>query len=252
MLRGLFRPKWIIVHVGVVALIVLMMNLGFWQLRRLDEKRTFNAMVTSRSEMPVQDISRVTGPTAASVPPGGVEWRRVSVEGTYDFSKAVRVVNRSQNGVAGYDEVVPLRTARFGWIIVNRGFIPLAAVVSEALPPDPVTVVGYLRESQTRGVLGSVDSTDPANRDFQRFDIPLMSRQLNGDTFPMWLQMFKESPTTIVSWPAPAAFPELTEGPHRSYAVQWFFFSSVALAAWVVVVRRKWREDPVSPPPTQA
>lgn len=230
-----------------------MVNLGLWQLRRLDEKRTFNALVTSHTEMPVGEFGAVTGHgTTEDILESGLEWRRVSVEGTYHFEKAVRVVNRSQNGIAGYDEVVPLLTAKYGWIIVNRGFIPLAVTDSGALPPDPVTVVGYLRSSQTRGFLGSVDSTDLASRDFQRFDIPLMSRQLNGDTFPMFIQMFKESPYTIVKWPAPVSMPELTEGPHQSYAVQWFFFSTVALAAWVVVVRRKWREDPVTGQTTPA
>ena len=234
---------------GVALLVLLMVNLAFWQLRRLDEKRTFNATVTQRSSLPVEDMSRIVG-TADDLLVDGLEWRRVSLTGTYHFDKAVRVVNRSQNGVAGYDQVVPLLTDKFGWVIVNRGFVPLAEDIAESSPPDPVGVVGYLRISQVRGVLGSVDSTDVTNKDFQRFDVPLMSKQLTGNTFPMYLQMFKESPHTIVKWPVPAPFPELTEGPHMSYTVQWFFFSAVALAAWVVVVRRKWRAEAVSDRPT--
>jgi len=230
-----------------------MVNLAFWQLRRLDEKRTFNAKVTTRSEMPVEDIGRATGLVAGAedFTPVAFDWRRVTVKGTYHFEKAVRVVNRSQDGTAGYDQVVPLLTEEFGWVIVNRGFIPLSVDVTETRPPDPVTVAGYLRVTQERGALGAIDSTDSANKDFQRFDIPLMGKQLNGTVFPMYVQLFKESPATIVQWPAPVSFPELSEGPHKSYAFQWFFFSLVALCAWVVVVRRKWRavEGPTSPTP---
>lgn len=248
MLRGLLRPKWIGIHLGVAALIVLMVNLGFWQLRRLDEKRTFNALVTSRSEKPVSKLTALPAP----VVPSDVQWLRVTVEGTYDPERALRVVNRSQDGTAGYDQVVPLQTAEFGWIIVNRGFIPLAGNVTASVPSGRITVAGYLRTSQKRNALGAVDSTDPANKDFQRFDIPLMSEQFNGKVFPMYLQRIKESPMPSGPWPALVAFPELSEGPHQSYAFQWFFFSSVALVAWAVVIRRKWRAGPISEPATPA
>ena len=244
MLRGLLRPKWIAIHLGVWALIVLMVNLGTWQLRRLDEKRTFNALVTSRSEKPVAELGRVPEP----IVPADAEWLRVSVSGTYHPEKAVRVVNRSQDGAAGYDQVVPLWTDSFGWIIVNRGFVPLSADVTASVPGDRVDVMGYLRTSQRKGLFGAVDSTESTNKDFQRFDIPLMSRQLQGKVFPMYLQRLEESPAASGDWPALVAFPELTEGPHQSYAVQWFFFSAVAVAAWLVVVRRKWREPTASPP----
>lgn len=237
----------------MTALVILMVNLAFWQLHRLDQKRTFNAKVTTRSEMPVEDLGRVTGLVAGAedFTPVAFDWRRVTVKGTYHFEKAVRVVNRSQDGTAGYDQVVPLLTEDFGWVIVNRGFIPLSIDVAGALPPDPVTVAGYLRVTQERGALGAIDSTDIGNKDFQRFDIPLMAKQLDGTVFPMYVQLFEESPATIEQWPAPVSFPELSEGPHKSYAFQWFFFSLVALCAWAVVIRRKWRdvEEPTSPTP---
>ena len=45
--RFALRPKWILSHLFVVALVVLMINLGFWQLRRLDQRR-------ARGEAPIQ------------------------------------------------------------------------------------------------------------------------------------------------------------------------------------------------------
>jgi cytochrome oxidase assembly protein ShyY1 len=33
--------------------------------------------------------------------------------------------------------------------------------------------------------------------------------------------------------------PALDEGPHRSYAIQWFFFAAIALAGAMAVI---WRE----------
>ena len=40
--RLALRPKWLLSHVLILLLIVVMINLGFWQLRRLDEKKTYN------------------------------------------------------------------------------------------------------------------------------------------------------------------------------------------------------------------
>jgi hypothetical protein len=33
--------------------------------------------------------------------------------------------------------------------------------------------------------------------------------------------------------------PELTEGPHLSYAIQWFIFSSIAVIGYPLILRRR-------------
>ena len=43
--RRLLRPSWIISHIFVTALLVSTVNLGFWQLRRLDERKVNNAQI---------------------------------------------------------------------------------------------------------------------------------------------------------------------------------------------------------------
>lgn len=239
MVRRLFTPKWILVHVGVASLVVLMVNLGFWQLRRLDEKRTFNATVTERTIEPVAKLDAVlTTPTRAT----DVQWRRVSVSGTYDSSGAVTVVNRSQDSTAGVDSLVPLKLDDGRLVLVSRGFVPLALAVPPP-PSGPVEVTGYLRTTQTRSALGAVDSTDPSATEFQRFDVQLISQRFDGPVVPMWIQLIKESPSPADQWPARVPLPELTEGPHLSYAIQWFFFSMTAVTAWIVVVRRRLKES---------
>lgn len=239
MLRRLFTPRRMLVHLGVVALVVTMVNLGFWQLRRLDEKRAFNAAVTARTAEPVDDVDRVLGPDAN---PSEVEWRRVRATGTYDAAEAVILVNKSQDGSAGVDSLVPLRTDGGRVLLVNRGFIPLALSVPDP-PTGELTVVGYLRATQTRSALGPVDSSDTGTREFQRVDIERISRQVEGDMAPMWLQMIEESPSSGSQWPARVSMPELDEGPHLSYAFQWFFFSATAILGWVVAMRRSLRAE---------
>jgi len=42
----------------------------------------------------------------------------------------------------------------------------------------------------------------------------------------------------------PIPLPELDEGPHLSYAIQWFTFSALAVIGWVLVVRKTARGEP--------
>lgn len=232
-------------HVAVWSLVVLMVNLGFWQLRRLDEKKIFNASVTARTVQPIVALDDVLGP---STEPGDVEWRRITVSGTYEPSKAVTIVNRSQDGTAGVDSLVPLRLADGRVILTSRGFVPLALPVPTA-PSGDVTVTGYLRKTQTRSALGAIDSSDPTATEFQRFDVQLIGKRIAGQVAPMWIQLSSESPAPASDWPARVPLPELTEGSHLSYAVQWFFFSATALVAWIVVIRRRLAEPHPRPEP---
>ncbi|MEI6199285.1 MAG: SURF1 family protein [Actinomycetota bacterium] len=235
MVRTLLSPRWILTHLAVALLIFLMINLGFWQLRRLDEKKTFNAVLRSHTSAPLQTLDQ-------AVPSGWnqktSEWLRVRIIGTYDRKKAVTVINRSQDGSAGFDSVVPFTSIDHRTILVNRGFVPLAMPVPE-VPTEQREIVGYLRASQSRSALGAIDSVAAGNTEFQRFDIPLISAHVGGTVEPMFLQLIEESPPANSQWPAKVALPPLDEGPHLSYALQWFFFCLVAFTAWVVVVRRK-------------
>jgi surfeit locus 1 family protein len=235
MVPKLLSPRWILIHVGVVSLVFLMLNLGFWQLNRLDKKREFNSVLSAHSSTPVQTLD-------SAVPDkwnqAESEWKRVSVTGSYDFSKAVTVINRSQDGTAGYNSVVPFTSLKNRTILVNRGFVPLVMEPPVA-PTNEIEIVGYLRASQARSALGPIDSKEPGNTEFQRLDIPLISAHVGKTIEPMFLQLIAESPANASQWPAKVALPPLDEGTHMSYALQWFFFCLVALTAWVVVVRRK-------------
>jgi cytochrome oxidase assembly protein ShyY1 len=101
-----------------------------------------------------------------------------------------------------------------------------------------VTVKGYLRTSQKRTLLSAVDSTDPAATEFHRLDVNLLSQRINKPSLPMYIQLTQETPALTSTWPAPTQLPELTEGSHFSYAMQWWFFSLVSLTGWIVVSRR--------------
>jgi cytochrome oxidase assembly protein ShyY1 len=241
-MRRFLTPRFVALHLLVVVLVVVMVNLGFWQLSRLDEKRAANAIIEARADDTPVEVSTLR--SGGVLDPDANEWRPVVISGSYDTAKSVTVLNRSSEGIAGTHSVVPFRSDEGRWIWVNRGFVPLAEATPVA-PTGSITVIGHLKRSEKRGTLGAVDSTDADTVEFQRLDVPLLNRLLtadDGSVETMFLLLAKETPETSDTWPARIPLPPLDEGSHLSYAGQWFLFSAVAVGGWLVIVRRTIRQ----------
>jgi cytochrome oxidase assembly protein ShyY1 len=234
MYRFLLRPKWIAFHLLVVAGIVAMIDLGFWQLRRLDERQAFNAVVEARYDAEPVPLDQLLTP---DTDPDDVAWRPVTASGTYLADDGVLIVNRSQNGRAGVNTVVPLEFDDGRILLVNRGFVPQTFDVP-LVPADEVTVTGRLRPSQERRLGQLSDAADGELREAQRVDIERLSPQFDGALVPMYIDLIESVPAEADGLPEPVIAPDLSEGNHLSYAVQWFIFSIAAGVGWVLAVRR--------------
>jgi cytochrome oxidase assembly protein ShyY1 len=238
MYRFLLRPRWMIFTAVVVVAIVVMINLGFWQLRRLDERREFNDEVTSRVGQPAVAIDELV-PSDAGVGDdelAAVEWRPVVAAGRYVPDEQLLVVNRSQGGRAGDNVVTPLLLDDGRVLLVARGFVPLATGAAPA-PEGEVEIEGRLRRSEVRRTAGLSDPEEGALTEVQRVDIPRLAAQLPGDVVPMYVELTASDPPETGPFPEPIAEPSLGEGPHLSYAVQWFLFSALAVIGWVLAAR---------------
>lgn len=243
-MRRLFTPKWILLHIGVLSLTALMVFLGFWQLDRLQQKRDRNAAIEANISLPVDSPAGNIGTTQS-------EWRRIKLRGHYLTQHSVKIINRSQDGVAGDNVAVPFETEMRAIVLVNRGFVPLT-MKAKTETDATIDIVGYIRLPQTRGTLGAVDTNDTSAREFQRFDLPRIQNALGIEmNTEFFVQLIKESPSPNPVFPTPVPLPEMDEGPHFSYALQWFFFSSVAFVAWIVVIRRRLKEPVSSDSPEQ-
>jgi surfeit locus 1 family protein len=233
MYRFLLRPKWIGFHLLVIVGIVAMINLGFWQLRRLDQRHDFNARVESRSDLPPEPLDDVL----ASGPPDEIEWRLVTIDGRYLTDEQFVVVNRSQGGRAGDNVVTPFDLGDGRTLIVNRGFVPLD--VEPPPPPDgDVDITGRIRLSQERRTGQLSDPSDGDLTEAHRLDIPRLAPQLPGEVVPVYVDLITSEPAEAGALPEPVPRPPLGEGPHLSYAVQWFIFSICVAIGWVLAVRR--------------
>lgn len=238
MYRFLFRPLWLILHVVVIAVIVLMINLGFWQLSRYHERIAFNKVVTQRIASPVVPITELLADLQTKdQTPTSLEWRTVQVVGEYLDDQTVFVINRSQGGFSGKDPLTPILLENGTLVLINRGFLPLATQVASA-PSGRVEIIGRVRISETRRHGRLSDPSSGVLREILNIDLDRLSTQMPTPLAPIYVEMFTSEPEDSILL-SQIASPVLSSGSHLSYTAQWFMFSIFVVFGWVVVVRRK-------------
>jgi cytochrome oxidase assembly protein ShyY1 len=150
--------------------------------------------------------------------------------------------------------LTPLRRDDGSIVVVNRGWIPNSGAL-EAVPASyapaagEVEVAGLVEATQERGRSGPTDPAEGRLTNLARVDIERFARQLDGPVVPAWIQLQQERPAPAGGdVPVPVDPPELDEGPHFSYAVQWFIFSTIAIVGYPLILRRNAREQGVDDP----
>ena len=233
--RRLLRPSWLISHVLVAALIVSTLCLGIWQLRRLDERQSYNDLFESRSSQPTESLM-VLLEGAEDIT--NIFYRSAEVYGEFDSSRQVYVVNKAQDGVAGVHAVSALKVqGEDTYVAVNRGFVPRVLYLEEGqknlLPPSGIINIKGL-------VIEDKEDTRGYGDEVAEIDLETLSSYWKVPLAPVVLQEQFENDTKQILIPLPA--PDLSEGPHLSYAVQWFIFMTIGLIGYPIVLRKIARQ----------
>lgn len=240
------RPRWILGHVLVVTLVVALANLGLWQLRRLEERRDLNAVVEHRSKqtvpLPAEGWEGADG--------SALIFRRVQVTGRYDPDSEVLLRFRTRLGVPGHHVLTPLITER-GTVLVNRGWVPLDIAEKWPTqgarpPPGPVQITGVLRSSEGGSRFLPQRPRPDGPLTVGAIDISGLSRRLSRPLYPLYVQLDPAGEAEI-SYPVAVEPLPLGDGPHLSYALQWFAFASIAALGWVILVRQSAKPSVVTP-----
>ena len=229
-----------------LPLFALFAALGTWQLQRLGERRADNPVRESALQLPVVELPAAEPQDA--VVGNAIIGRRVRVTGTWAPEQELVVRGHAYLGTPGVYVLTPLVVEPGRAILVLRGWLPaadgLSADLAGAVPvttADPVTVGGLARASQnpvpvpvrrvnypdrTRPVLGNIDL--PAADSL----VPLQLAEFVVQILPDEASRDGRS-----GLPVPIPAPELNDGPHALYAIQWFGFALIALAGAIFLPR---------------
>jgi surfeit locus 1 family protein len=224
MSEGGLRPRVIVFAVISLSLAALFVRLGFWQLGRLEWRRALNAEVAAHLAAPPVPVEALPTDSAA------LRYRRVILRGVFDYANEVVLTQRIRGGSPGVNLLTPLRVpGKDSAYLINRGWVysPDGKRVDQQTwrEPDTAEVLAFALPAYT-AVSGGVGLNSPKvmrTLDFdavqQGMPYPIARLQLMqlGDTAPKG-----NVPPRLVP-------PPPSEGAHKSYAVQWFSFASIAV-----------------------
>ncbi|GAA3829556.1 SURF1 family protein [Sphaerisporangium flaviroseum] len=242
MLRTLFSPRLVGLHLVTIGVLISFTLLGRWQLGVFEDSARPHAL---RDPAPVA-LSTLVEP-GKRVPVEAIS-RQVTVRGTFDASRQLLVAEReptveSGGGASkdgGYWLLTPMELADGSLLPVVRGWV--------ATPSDPGTAV----PEGTVSVSGRVQPSEPT--DFaKRRTAPLPAGQVatvsTAELINVWHGVRVQDGFVVATAPVSSgaatrlvAVPPPSEGGgftwrNLAYAAQWWIFAAFAVFMWFHFVR---------------
>jgi surfeit locus 1 family protein len=225
------RPSTILLPALVVAAVCV--RLGFWQLSRLQQRRAANARTVAAAALPPLQLNDGIGASDRN-------GRRAIATGSFDRAHEVVLRGFVYQGAPGVRVVTPLRLAGSdSAVLVLRGFV----TADDAVHPN-VDSLDEPGELEIRGVLQPVatepDSGGPLPRGgattWRRLDLAALRARIPYPILDDYLIADRDS--TRHGFPIRLEPAALDDGPHLSYALQWFGFAITAVVGAVIVAVR--------------
>jgi cytochrome oxidase assembly protein ShyY1 len=225
-------------HLVALLVAVLFVNLGLWQLDRLQTRKETNAAIRTAQSSPPFALSSANDITSLQ------EYRAVTVTGRPDISNEVYVRYPLLEGRSGYFVLTPLVLADGSVLLINRGWIPVEEGRDDSRNQRPtaeaVAVTGLVQKSRTvrNSRVGGTEGNPPVPT-ITAVNTAAAASLMAYKNLPSRFVQQTEIAGSGVVRPLPA--PEVTEGSHLSYALQWFSFAAIGLVGWSILILRHRR-----------
>ena len=209
------------------ALAAVFVRLGLWQLDRLQERKAVNVALKAALAEPAIPFPEL------QMGSGGLD-RHTTVEGTPDYENEFVVTGRSRNGSPGVHIFTPIKVSGAEQaVLVNRGWVYAADAATADLS----------RWRENRRVFTGY--TQPIPREQAGSTVKgrgLRPLHLDGVLrlvpYAVYGQYVVSQDSATETSPVRLPEPDLGDGPHLGYAIQWFCFAAIALIGAGIVVAR--------------
>jgi len=239
--RFLLKPRWIAITLVCIFMLPAFQALSNWQWHRLQDRQIANIAIQEQIDKEPVAISEllISGDASKTVPDHS-QWRTVELSGSWLPADQVLVRKKSLESDLGLWVVTPLKLAEGTVVMVNRGWTAAAnsaidsPVVAE-VPVGTIEVLGRLREVTERTKPAPTDLPDGQVDRIIPLEIVDSPDTLSNAYVEMTASRPESKSSEIRTLPAP----EVTEGAHRSYAIQWLFFEIMTVIGWIILVRNE-------------
>jgi surfeit locus 1 family protein len=229
-------------------MLIVLLELGFWQLGRLAWKEDLIARVAERSQLsfapPAPAESEWPKVTAEHD-----EYRRVTVTGMFRHDREAMSYDllsdtKGPFSGPGYWVLTPLATPNGTIIFVNRGFVPLnhknPATRREGQISGPITVSGLLRMPEGRSWFTPAD--DPSHGIWQERDPVAIAKAYGLERVAPFFIDADNKPNSG-GLPQGGETRLVIPNRHLEYAVSWFGLAPALMAVFIVFAQKQLRGD---------
>lgn len=238
----LYSRRWIGYFALFVVFAIACVYLGNWQFdRRAQARAEISRIDRNYDAVPVPLAQALPDPSHFDV--DAHKWLTVTIEGTYE-DDAVLSRNRPGPAGVGADVIVPFRTTEGRVFFIDRGWVPASGTDMEDVLdtiPGPATgtveVVARLRASEPE-----VDGRSSAGRTVASINVPELAllTGVSGEVYTgTYGMLVSESPAADHGMLPPK--PERDEGPHLSYALQWYVFILIGAIGVGYAARQEYK-----------
>jgi cytochrome oxidase assembly protein ShyY1 len=240
-------PRWAGYLALVVVFAVACCALGTWQLNRRAEALAEVARIDANYDaeaVPVAD---------ALADPAGFDvdqrWQVVALSGEYLGDEEVVVRNRPFGGSSGFEVITPFRLDDGTVFMVDRGWIAQGSdgrPSEYAAPPSGhVQVEARLKAGEER-----IEGRTTTGIEFATIDLAELADRVGEPAYTGAYGVLVQSAADAAEPPLAPARPLRDEGPHLSYALQWFVFALLAFIGlgWAANQERRALAEASGPP----
>jgi surfeit locus 1 family protein len=219
-----------------LALFVVLIGLGVWQLERLQWKRALIAEMNRNMAQPPVSLD------AALSLGDAAEYRPVALDGRFDNRLEVYVFATGPQGAPVYHVLTPLRLDDHRVMLVDRGVVPLALRDPSSRPgSEPVGqihIVGIWRTADRPGVF--TPAPDTSRRIWYARDVAGIARIEHLTLAAPAIIEASASPHSV-AWPKAGQTRVDLPNDHLQYAITWFLLAGALVVIWFAFHRARGR-----------
>ncbi|WP_029746510.1 SURF1 family protein [Leucobacter chironomi] len=237
--------RWIGYFAMLAIFSIACVFLGNWQFDRRAEARAEIDRIDANYDAPATPLAEEL-PNPAAFDEDAQKWRTVEAVGEYVGDPYLARNRPGREGV-GSNLIQALRTEDGRVFFVDRGWVPIdgheaetGGIAAEELPDPPsgeVRVEARLRASEP-----SIPGRTSAGRTVASIELPELARltDTEGEAYTGAYGMLVTETPAGEHGVLPQK-PERDEGPHLSYALQWYVFIGIACIGVAYAARREYR-----------
>ncbi|WP_448004697.1 SURF1 family cytochrome oxidase biogenesis protein [Agromyces bauzanensis] len=218
-------PRWAGYLALVIVFAVASSALGVWQLNRRAEALAEVARIDANYDADAVPVAEaLPDPAAFDI---DQRWLVVALEGEYLASEEVVVRNRPFEGSSGFEVVTPFQLDDGTVFMVDRGWI---AQGSDGRPGDyAAPPSGHVEiEARLKAGEGRIAGRTSTGNELATLDLAELADRVDAPAYTGAYGVLVQSAADADEPPLAAARPVRDEGPHLSYALQWFVFALMA------------------------